>query len=280
MKENQLLKYEKTEKMPEFLMKENIGYSRGLIVDFMKKHHTAPVEYDELVSAASLGLCEAAHSYRNNPKTSFKTFSYFRIRGAMFDLLRYHDDTARYYYHLKKKESKEWKIQAEKKIALDKEKAIKSEDEISKKNEIEEKFKIEEDEFCLLQPKYFQKVSLKDLLSSLINSQDNFPYHAVHTYKSQPIELIYKNDPSPEEKMDQKILRQKIYKCLKCLSALERKVIKAIYFEDKKRKDICEEIEGLALSTLGRVHRRALCKLKFIFEKEQLKAESQKEMAC
>lgn len=280
MNYNQQEDYKAAEEGPEYLMKENISYSKGLIIDFIKKYNTAPVEFDELVSAASLGLCEAAHNYRKNPRTSFRTFSYFRIRGAMLDLLRYHDDTARYYYRLKKKEKKEWKIQSNKKLALDREKAKKPSKKILSQEEKEKEFKFEEDEFCLLQPKYYQKIHLKDLLSSLINSQDNFSFLAVNTYKSQPLELIYKNDLSAEEKIEKTQLKQLVYKCLKSLSTTERKVIKGIYFEDKKRKDICEDVEGLALSTLGRVHRRALCKLKFILEKEHRGIKSSKELLC
>lgn len=46
------------------------------------------VEFEELVSYGIIGLLEAADRYDPRRKVSFVTFSYYRIKGAVFDGLR------------------------------------------------------------------------------------------------------------------------------------------------------------------------------------------------
>lgn len=46
------------------------------------------VDFEELVSYGMIGLLEAADRYDARRKVSFVTFSYYRIKGAMFDGLR------------------------------------------------------------------------------------------------------------------------------------------------------------------------------------------------
>jgi len=46
------------------------------------------VEYDDLVSAGTLGLVKAARAYDPGRHAEFSTYAYIRIRGAIFDELR------------------------------------------------------------------------------------------------------------------------------------------------------------------------------------------------
>jgi RNA polymerase sigma factor FliA len=46
------------------------------------------VEYDDLVSAGTLGLVKAAKAFDPNRHAEFSTYAYIRIRGAVFDELR------------------------------------------------------------------------------------------------------------------------------------------------------------------------------------------------
>lgn len=52
--------------------------------------HTFPVkiDFEELVGYGMIGLLEAAERYDPRRKVSFVTFSYYRIKGAIFDGLR------------------------------------------------------------------------------------------------------------------------------------------------------------------------------------------------
>jgi RNA polymerase sigma factor for flagellar operon FliA len=53
------------------------------------------VDLDELVSAGTLGLMQAAASYEPSRGLSFSTFAVPRIRGSMLDELRRHDPVSR-----------------------------------------------------------------------------------------------------------------------------------------------------------------------------------------
>ena len=46
------------------------------------------VERSELQSAAELGLVEAAAAFDSRPGVQFKTYAYYRIRGAVYDSIR------------------------------------------------------------------------------------------------------------------------------------------------------------------------------------------------
>jgi RNA polymerase sigma factor for flagellar operon FliA len=46
------------------------------------------VEKEDIQGAAELGLTEAANTFDGRPGVQFKTFGYYRIRGAVYDAIR------------------------------------------------------------------------------------------------------------------------------------------------------------------------------------------------
>lgn len=58
------------------------------IAGSLRKRLYLSIEFDELVSYGRLGLLEAAERFDDKMGVSFKTFAYYRIRGAMYDGLR------------------------------------------------------------------------------------------------------------------------------------------------------------------------------------------------
>ncbi len=58
------------------------------IVKQVKNSLPLNVDFEELVSYGMIGLLEAADRYDPRRKVSFSTFSYYRIKGAVFDGLR------------------------------------------------------------------------------------------------------------------------------------------------------------------------------------------------
>jgi len=62
-------------------------YLRGLARKIAKQL-PKQVEFEELVAWGQIGLLEAAHNYRADLGHAFTTFSYYRIRGAIFDGIR------------------------------------------------------------------------------------------------------------------------------------------------------------------------------------------------
>jgi RNA polymerase sigma factor for flagellar operon FliA len=71
----------------EDLVLQHQDYVRSLARAIAKKL-PRQVEFEELVSMGQLGLTSAAKQYEPGRGVAFTTFSYYRIRGAIFDGLR------------------------------------------------------------------------------------------------------------------------------------------------------------------------------------------------
>ena len=69
------------------LVVEHRSYAHALASDILKKL-PPHVERVELQSAAELGLVEAATVFDARLGVQFKTFAYYRIRGAIYDAIR------------------------------------------------------------------------------------------------------------------------------------------------------------------------------------------------
>jgi RNA polymerase sigma factor FliA len=69
------------------LIQEHQSYVRALAVDILKGL-PPHIELDELIASGNLGLVEAAERFDPRYRTSFRTFAYYRIRGAIYDALR------------------------------------------------------------------------------------------------------------------------------------------------------------------------------------------------
>lgn len=67
---------------------DHMEYARRLAKRFYVEHQPLPTDYDDIVAAAYLGLCDAAYRFDPSKGANFRTFSFLRIRGEMFDLLR------------------------------------------------------------------------------------------------------------------------------------------------------------------------------------------------
>ena len=58
------------------------------IAQSVRKKLPSHIELDDLIGYGSIGLMEAIRSFRTGQGTTFKTFAFYRIRGAMYDGLR------------------------------------------------------------------------------------------------------------------------------------------------------------------------------------------------
>ena len=70
------------------LVSEHLEYAKRVAYRFYQKRRNMDIELDDLIGAAYLGLCDAAVRFKSSKEVEFKTYSYLRIRGAMYDLLR------------------------------------------------------------------------------------------------------------------------------------------------------------------------------------------------
>ena len=69
------------------LVETHRSYAHAIAADVLKKL-PPQVERSEVQSAAELGLVEAAAAFDSRPGVQFKTFAFYRIRGAIYDAIR------------------------------------------------------------------------------------------------------------------------------------------------------------------------------------------------
>lgn len=69
------------------LIHQYTPFVRGIVAK-IKKTLTKNIEFDDLMSYGMMGLLEAAERYDAKYGANFMTFSYYRIRGAIYDGLR------------------------------------------------------------------------------------------------------------------------------------------------------------------------------------------------
>lgn len=72
----------------EKLVTEHISYASKIALKFCRKHSIPNQLQNDLLSAAQLGLVEAASRFDTRSKAPFTTFAYRRIEGAIVDELR------------------------------------------------------------------------------------------------------------------------------------------------------------------------------------------------
>src|SRR5215471_5700855 len=69
------------------LVDANVPFVRS-IAGKIKDQLPREIEFDDLFNYGMQGLLEAAERYDRRHGTTFQTFAYYRVRGAMFDGLR------------------------------------------------------------------------------------------------------------------------------------------------------------------------------------------------
>ncbi|MBV9155124.1 MAG: sigma-70 family RNA polymerase sigma factor [Acidobacteriaceae bacterium] len=69
------------------LIESHISYAHAVAAELLARF-PAHIERQEVRAAAEYGLVQAANAYNPSRGVAFTTFAYYRIRGAVFDLLR------------------------------------------------------------------------------------------------------------------------------------------------------------------------------------------------
>jgi RNA polymerase sigma factor FliA len=192
------------------------------------------LEFDELMSCGKLGLLEAAERFDFKLGVSFKTFAYYRIRGAMYDGLRKMEViTRRKDPRIKFEEAANQLIGSE---------AARTSTEARKptlKDEIEE---------------------VKGIISSLV---------PIYFLTTDALDQIKETEQSSVE--EQAVFAQEkgmLREALKKLSKNERMLIDYYYYQDMTLEEAASKL-GLSKSWASRLHAKALTKLKgSIHEKE------------
>ena len=208
------------------LVDEYREYAKRITAHLVRFLHLPQDRYDDFVSAAYLGLVEAASRFDFSSKASFRSYAYLRIRGAIIDCIR---DTAevsgKAYHRLRALEA-----------AQDLREQIASEPESPKRALVAEKLGRILD---------FAATASLSYRLSLIDAEN---------------ELSTRGDTpgDPGQIFESRELTRKIRQFVETLPENERNVIREYYYNGLPFSQIAEAYGRRSKSWVSRLHRRAL----------------------
>lgn len=192
---------------------------------------------EEYISAAYLGLVEAAHRYDETVSVPFDRFAYLRVRGAIIDYIREHSPlTGQAYRYAKALEGLE---------------------------------SIEEETVSIVR----QGKDPKKVLARIFGfaAQGAMSYRLC-SYESQALlEQIPDEAGDAETSIAKRQLIERLKKLVQNLPEKERFIVEGYYFEGKSFVDLTRERPELSKSWISRLHSRALFKMhKLMMEEEDV----------
>lgn len=201
------------------------NYARAICFKIIKQFGIPKEIIGELISAANLGLVEAACKFDQNYGVDFKVYAYFRIRGEAIDFLRKNTNLSPLQY----KRLKAW--QELENLAQSSYHREKLGEQASPEAEISKLLNLLGDGAIIYQ------------LHKSSHSEDSF----LQKYSS--------------EVSNQKI-SEKIIELLEVLDPREYKIIYDFYFLDKTFMEIAKEMNNFSKSWMSRLHHQALRKMR------------------
>ncbi|MDO8526545.1 MAG: sigma-70 family RNA polymerase sigma factor [Deltaproteobacteria bacterium] len=182
------------------------------------------VEYDEVLCSARLGLLEAAKRYDEKMGVDFKTFAYYRVKGAIYDGLRKAGWIPRTLYA---------------------------------------KLKFEEaaNDYLQFMSQYADSKTMdpaEEEVAETVNSLASIYIISLDSQEDMDIE-----DPdsgSLEKNTEFRQIRMHMREAINSLPPVEKKLIKMYYFQNKTLEEVGEEL-NLSKSWVSRLHARSLALL-------------------
>jgi len=193
----------------------------------LKKKLPAHIELDDLIGYGSIGLMQALKNFQAGKGTVFKTFAYYRIRGAMYDGLRKIGWLSRSAYA-------EYKFNRKANEVIQ-DHIISAEGVVKRSLEAE-------------------AAELKQVLQSLV------PVCLLSLDAMDQVLVDDKSD-SPETELLEKQSKERIRAVLESLEERERLLVQYYYFDDFSLEEAGEKM-GISRSWASRLHLKALSKMK------------------
>lgn len=203
------------------LVKQYLPYAAS-IASKVAKTLSSDADIEEIISNARLGLLEAAKRFDPQYKVDFKTFSYYRIRGAIYDGLRKTGWIPRSLYSKIKFEQAANQYLQERSQQVAQEGGAQSEAEV------------------------FETVN--SLASIYIISFDQ---------GEETMEIEDTEANNIEQKVEFQKLKEQMRQAIETLPDKERKLIKMYYFKSMTLEAVGEKLH-LSKSWTSRLHARAL----------------------
>lgn len=202
------------------LVEKYLPYATSITSKVMKTL-SSDIDFDEILSSARLGLFEAARRYDEQYGVDFKTFAYYRIKGAIYDGLRKTGWLPRSLYS---------KIKFEKA----------ANDYIeSTTGSVQNFFQKELDNI---------KHSVNSVASIYVMSVDAIEDYEIEDQNARR---------EIEHKAEFQKIKEKVCTAIEGLPDKERKLIKMYYFQNKTLQEIGQQL-GLSKSWTSRLHARSL----------------------
>jgi len=213
------------------------------LVDFLTERMISQVpQYmtrDDIASAATLGLIDAAQRFDTAKGVQFKTYAEQRIRGAIIDEARKMDSFSR---TLREKQARIEDAVGRLELLLGR---------TPEENEVAEALG------CSLEQYRQQLQDVSHL--GLVSLNKNFGQDGAGRELQETIED--KSLQSPPEHLEAKALVREIARHLQSLSEKERQVISLYYYEELSQKEIAE-VMGLTEGRISQLHSQGLIKLR------------------
>lgn len=211
------------------LVVAHLGYAKSLARELVREFGSAP-GFDDMDAAAQKGLFEAAERFDPTRGASFKTFSYYRIRGSVLDLLRA-------YY-----QQNPWK-RASKALL----RAAAAVDDVV--------------EHHLGARPSAPKGSLEDAADALADVLDDVVTSYAVAEASRALMAEEDPDATPEHNVATRQLLAQLEPVIQGLPERERTMLRGVYFDGSTIEDAGKTM-GLSKSWASRLHARALKLLK------------------
>ncbi|MDP2599976.1 MAG: sigma-70 family RNA polymerase sigma factor [Deltaproteobacteria bacterium] len=207
-------------KIRDELIAQHMPYAASIASRVYQSLSTV-VEYDEVLCSARLGLLEAAKRFDERMEVDFKTFAYYRVKGAIYDGLRKAGWIPRTLYaKLKFEEAANDYLQFMSQFADSKSKE---------------------------EPEEGASQTVNSLASIYIISLDS----------SEDMDVEDTTTPHLEKTSEFRHIRMHMREAINSLPAVEKKLIKMYYFQNKTLEEVGEELH-LSKSWTSRLHARAL----------------------
>ena len=213
------------------LIESHLPFAKRLASQFYRRRGFLGFEREDLESAAFLGLCEAAGRYDQTRGSNFQSYSYTRINGSMFDLMRNEGELS---------------------------KAVFSRDATQTPNGHSESAGL----------KLVKRIrqSAKELVA-FANAADGLAFSLVYVGDTSEVDVMYREEPTGAELIEKRDQRRWLRKLVEQLDDPDRSILQLHYFQGLKFSEIAFHFPDFTKSKVCRYHQRAIDKLRGLIER-------------
>ena len=230
------------------LVNENMFYAQSLARKFSRTQNNSVLDAGDYESAAFVGLCEAACRFDTAKGQSFQTYAYFRIRGAVYDLIR----RTRVVTKVQDRSYPEWGSR-------------KAKSDGKKKRYL-----------------FAEELNGLTYLTSILEQGGIRLHGAIHRggFGGSGVAISYANTLSPEGELSASEMRSYLQGLIQRLPSRERRIIYRRYFKDQTFDQMKPYFKDVSRSWLSRLHLRALERLREMILEDESHCELREEAYC